>query len=336
MGTPVRPSGGVCVITGGARGIGRALATQALTHGMSVVIVDVEQAALDEAAAMMGSPEKLLTVRADVSVEEDVEEVLQRTLERFGKVTVLYNNAGVGGRRVNLMDSRAEDWRWVFDVNVFGVLNGIRVFLPQMLRQPTTEQCAIVNTSSVAGIMPGGGAYSATKHAVRSITESLAQELRESKVSHINTGAIFPGGVASTIWEFDRIERNRRDGLARSFGEATKEVGRIRLAESGNMSTEEAARRIWEQVLKGSFQIFTHPELGEASVGMLSSYLSRGGPPWDTDKEARAKMREAARIPIPGATGRGQKIAPELQARFDEENRQAKSMLVQLEQRSRL
>ena len=141
----------VCVITGGARGIGFGLTGKALELGMNVVISDIDEEALASAAAKLKAngiaPSRFITVQTDVAQFSDLERLLARTLGSFGKANYLFNNAGVQGRHVNLLDSSVADWEWVIDVNLRGVLHGIKAFVPQMLAQG--DECRVINTSSI-------------------------------------------------------------------------------------------------------------------------------------------------------------------------------------------
>ena len=124
-------------------------------------MADIDQAALNSAAEKLEargiSSTRFVGVKTDVTQYSELQNLLVQTLERFGKVNYLFNNAGVQGRHVNLLDSSVTDWEWVLDVNLRGVLYGIKAFVPQMLAQG--DECCIINTSSIMGIVPGGGAY---------------------------------------------------------------------------------------------------------------------------------------------------------------------------------
>jgi NADP-dependent 3-hydroxy acid dehydrogenase YdfG len=155
---------GVAVVTGAASGIGRALAEGCAHEGMKVVLADVDQAALRQTEqSLKDSGTKVLAVRTDVSKFEDVGSLAQRTLEAFVAVHLLFNNAGVDAR-TTLWEASLADWHWVIGVNLWGVIHGVRTFVPIMLRQG--DDCHVVNTSSIAGLIwgPGIGVYKVTKH----------------------------------------------------------------------------------------------------------------------------------------------------------------------------
>ncbi|HWC29553.1 MAG TPA: SDR family NAD(P)-dependent oxidoreductase, partial [Dehalococcoidia bacterium] len=169
--------GKVAVVTSAASGIGRALAERFANEGMRVVLADVEEPALETAVRELTQAEhEVIGVQTDVSKRESVEELARQAIDAFGKVHVLCNNAGVGGGRGLLWEMTLNDWEWTFGVNFWGVLYGIRTFVPLMLSHG--EEGHVVNTASMAGITPGGGPYGVTKHAVVALSEGLYLNLR--------------------------------------------------------------------------------------------------------------------------------------------------------------
>ncbi len=170
--------GRVAVVTGAASGIGRALAEEFAAAGSAVVVADLDGAEAEVVASgIQATGGEAAAVTVDVSGAAAVDGLAATTLERFGRVDVLCNNAGVSTFNL-LRDQTLDDWRWVFDVNVWGVVHGLQSFVPVMRRQGTPAH--IVNTASIAGLLSGVvfiGPYAATKVAVVSISETLAQEL---------------------------------------------------------------------------------------------------------------------------------------------------------------
>ena len=197
----------VAVVTGGASGIGLALAHAFAAEGCRVVIADIEDAALEKAATSL--PEGTLTVRTDVSRLGDVEALAAATLERFGRVDILCNNAGVS--TFNTLDNQnIEDWRWVLDVDLWGVIYGIHTFLPIMKKQGTPAH--IVSTSSAAGLFSGVpyiGPYAVAKVGVVSVSETLRIELAMAGAP-IGVSVLCPGMTNTGVME---SERNRPDEL---------------------------------------------------------------------------------------------------------------------------
>ncbi|HWC29027.1 MAG TPA: SDR family NAD(P)-dependent oxidoreductase, partial [Dehalococcoidia bacterium] len=173
--------GKVAVVTGGASGMGFAMAQRFAEEGMKVVLADIESDALDAAVQKLRHAEhQAIGVLTDVSKPESIENLARETLDAFGKVHIVCNNAGVSGGNAGpgsvIWEASLNDWTWVTAVNYFGVAHGIRVFVPIMLAQD--EEGHVVNTSSMSGITPGNGVYGATKHAVVSMSESLYRDFK--------------------------------------------------------------------------------------------------------------------------------------------------------------
>ncbi len=164
--------GKVAVVTGSGNGIGRAIAKKLHDEGMKVVLADIEESALKEAADAIGGGDDVLTVQTDVASLQDIQRLADATVERFGAVHVLCNNAGVNAYGFTVWEAPDETWNWVFGVNIWGVIYGIRVFLPLMME---AGEGHIVNTGSGATLIsaPLRSAYAASKHAVYAISESL-------------------------------------------------------------------------------------------------------------------------------------------------------------------
>ncbi|MGH9885025.1 MAG: SDR family NAD(P)-dependent oxidoreductase [bacterium] len=193
----------VAVVTGGASGIGFATAERFAAEGMKIVIADVEPGALEAAVKRIeGRGASVLGVRTDVSKAEDVERLAQKTLERFGGVHVLFNNAGVAVTGEAWENSLA-DWEWVLGVNLWGVIHGIRTFLPILLRQ--NEPAHVVSTASMAGLTsnPGMAIYNVTKHAVVTLSETLHHDLA-LRGSPVKASVLCPGFINTRIMDSAR------------------------------------------------------------------------------------------------------------------------------------
>ena len=211
--------GKVAVVTGGASGIGLALARAFLAEGMKVVIGDVEQSALDAATAELGGD--VMGVVTDVSQPESVQALADATFDAHGACHVLCNNAGVGPPSANVWETTVNDWRWVHGVNVMGVVNGILSFVPRMIE--SGAEGYVVNTSSGDGgiaPMPAASVYASSKAAVTCLTECLATQL-ESEGTNLRAGIFYPsGGLLKTgLWTADR---NRPEELARERPRTTE------------------------------------------------------------------------------------------------------------------
>ena len=195
--------GKTAVVTGGAGGLGKGMAARFLAEGMSVVIADIEKSALDAAAEeLTAGGGEVLPVVTDVTDPSSVEALAEETTRRFGAYHVVCNNAGVGGRFGLSWELPAEEWRWILDVNVWGVIHGIRTFVPGLVAQ---KEGHVVNTASLAGWQgpPAMAAYSASKHAVLAISESLRSELELSGTG-VGVSALCPGMVNSGIMSSER------------------------------------------------------------------------------------------------------------------------------------
>jgi NAD(P)-dependent dehydrogenase (short-subunit alcohol dehydrogenase family) len=199
-------AGRVAVVTGGAGGIGAALCRALLGEGMKVVVADVTADRVDASVAAMQRLGEVLGVVTDVSRPEALEELADRTWDRFGGCHLLVNNAGVGAPSANVWETTPNDWRWVHGVNVMGVVHGILAFVPRMIA--AGEPGHVLNTSSGDGgiePLPGASVYASSKAAVSTLTECLAQQLR-SEGTALRASIFYPsGGLLRTgLWESDR------------------------------------------------------------------------------------------------------------------------------------
>ena len=203
--------GRVAVVTGAASGIGFALAERAASEGMTVVLTDIESNALEAAAAKLTAQgAKAIPHRCDVTKEDEVNALADRVFRELGAVHLLCNNAGVMTREATPWEAPVSDWVWTMSVNLYGVVHGLRAFVPRMLEGG--EEGHIVNTASMAGLVTGragNAVYDASKHACLALTEALYRDLliRQSKVS---ASVLCPGAVLTNIFA---AERNRPKDL---------------------------------------------------------------------------------------------------------------------------
>jgi len=267
----------VAVITGAASGIGRALADRCVQEGMKAVLADVEAEPLATAeASLKASGATVLAVQTDVSQARDVEALAQKTMEAFGAVHVLCNNAGVGTEAA-VWESTLAEWEWVVGVNLWGVVHGVRVFVPLMLAQDA--ECHIVNTASMAGLIsgPGLGAYKVTKHGVVTLSETLHHELAE-RGAKVKVSVLCPGIVNTRIME---SARNRPGDLPPTGprGPASEERWEAlrRLVPAG-MPAAQVADAVFEALRKNRFYILTHPEGKEAVRTRMEDILQERNP----------------------------------------------------------
>jgi NADP-dependent 3-hydroxy acid dehydrogenase YdfG len=198
----------VAVITGAASGIGKAIAERCCAEGMKVVIADIEETALkktEEELKLKGA--SVLSVATDVSKREDIEMLAKKTIDTYGAVHLLFNNAGVGAGG-SIIRQTMNDYKWVMNVNLWGVIYGMYTFLPIMEKQ--NEECHIVNTSSAAGVIPGLGVYGITKFGVTALSENFMWELKANN-SKVKVSVLLPGIVNTGI--VDSV-RNRPTDLS--------------------------------------------------------------------------------------------------------------------------
>jgi NAD(P)-dependent dehydrogenase (short-subunit alcohol dehydrogenase family) len=252
----------IAVVTGAASGIGRGLAERCLQEGMKVVLADVEDEALAKAERdLRASGAPVLAVRTDVSRASDVSALAQKTLEEFGAVHMLFNNAGVGTGST-VWECSLEDWQWVISVNLWGVIHGVRMFVPIMLEQDT--ECHIVNTASVAGLVPyhPSSPYHVTKHAVVALSENLYYSLAERKAK-VNVSVLCPGYVNTQIMDSGRNrppELQNVSTIDQTSKEFQKVIQEMHRAIQSGMSPHLVADYVFNGIREEKFYILTHPE----------------------------------------------------------------------------
>jgi NAD(P)-dependent dehydrogenase (short-subunit alcohol dehydrogenase family) len=272
--------GRIAVVTGSGSGIGEALAHRFARAGMKLVLADVDIAAAERVrAALTGEGHDAIAIRTDVADAASVEHLAQQSYQHYGKVHVLCNNAGVvpSGRHRPVWEQPLEDWRWSLDVNLMGVIHGMRSFVPRMLAQDSPAH--IVNTASVAGFMSGSGstAYSAAKHAVVRASEALYAGLLERNAP-IGVTILCPGLVATRIYD---SERNRPDQLAPADGVApeTPELQAIAANLYRNaLSPETVAEQTLDAIRANRLYQFTTTSFDDAIRERAEAILSRRNP----------------------------------------------------------
>ena len=274
------------VVTGGASGIGRGLATAMIERGAAgVVLADVEEAALAAAAEELAGPPahvhadvQVHAVATDVTDPSSVGELAARSAELLGGVDVVCLNAGVfaGG---HVWETTQDDWDWVLGVNLRGVVNGIRSFLPGLLADPSPSH--VIVTASIAGLVaaPTSGVYCTSKFAAVGLTESLHHDLQLVGANHIGVSLLCPAMVRTNIGEG---ARNRPDRLRDATHTDATELaaGGIRDSMARGLGPLEGAREALDQAAAGRFYVSTHPvELWERLVGNENEDRLAGRPP---------------------------------------------------------
>ena len=239
-------TGKVAVVTGGAAGIGYAIAASLIARGAEVTVADVERTALEAASASLG----VAGVVTDVGNAVDVQALADKVVERHGRIDIAVNNAGVA--KIAPFDQLTlDDFRWVIDVNLWGVVNGMNVFLP--IIESTSTSGYVVNTASIAGLRAGPGlaAYGVTKFGVVALTETVSEELAQ-RDSHVRVGVLVPAMVRSNI---ANSERNRP-------GSAPAQSDRRQ--PEGILSADVVGDTVVDAIERGDLYIVTHPEALES------------------------------------------------------------------------
>lgn len=271
-------SGKTAVITGAGSGIGAALAGLAAAQGMNLVLADINLPDLEAVAATLGGAPVALA-RTDVADPASVQALADMAWDRFGGVDLLCNNAGVvpGGRHRLVWDYPLEDWRWAFGVNVEGVVNGIRSFIPRMIADGRPGH--VLNTASVAGFVSGAGSavYGSSKHAVVRITEALYAGLRDEGAP-IGVTMLCPGLVATRIYD---AERSRPDSLWPEHGRAQESQELQDIADNlyrNAISPEVVAEQAFAGIREDKLYVFTSDGFDTPIAERTQAILSRTNP----------------------------------------------------------
>jgi len=295
--------GRTAVLTGAGSGFGLECARIGARRGMNLVLVDVQQDALDGAEAeMKQAGVQVLARRVDVSRAAEMESLAQAVQERFGAPHFVFNNAGVGSGGL-VWENSVADWEWVLGVNVWGVIHGVRLFTPMMLdaaRRDPAWRGHIVNTASMAGLLtpPNMGVYNVSKHAVVSLTETLYQDLR-LVTDQVSASVLCPYFVPTGI---HHSERNRPSTMADEKPTRSQLIGRAmseKAVTSGKVTAAEVAQKVFDAIAADQFYIFSHPKaLGNVKSRMEAIVEIRNPPdPFlerpDVGAQLRAALRDA-------------------------------------------
>ncbi|HEY8022961.1 MAG TPA: SDR family oxidoreductase [Burkholderiaceae bacterium] len=290
----------VAVITGGASGFGLEFANIAAGLGMKLVLADVQRDALDKVAAQFEAHGVSVIARiCDVSKADQVQALADTTMEKFGAVHLVFNNAGVGSGGL-LWENTEADWEWVLGVNLWGVIHGVRIFTPLMLACAKNEpgyEGHIVNTASMAGLLnaPTMGVYNVSKHAVVSLSESLYQDLKLVEAP-INASVLCPYFVPTGI---SQSHRNRPSDMQnKSAPTASQKAAQMmsdKAVNSGKVTAAEVAQRTFDAIRDEKFYIFSHPEaLGNVQHRMEDIVHQRNpGDPYEAAPQVREKLKNA-------------------------------------------
>lgn len=270
--------GKVAVITGAASGIGLAIAKRCASEGMKVVLADIEEASLIKAEEELKIfKTDLLLVVCDVSKEKDIQLLSKKTIEAFGKIDLLFNNAGVSTGGL-LWENSEADWKWVLGVNLFGVINSVKTFVPIMMKQ--NNECHIINTSSIAGLTsaPGNSIYGVSKHGIINVSETLYYELKLAK-SKINVSVVCPGFVKTRLSDAER-NRPKKFKSLKSVQSSQKEMINQAFNKGvlNGMSPEKVSEKIFEGIKAKKFYIFTNDDCKGIIKQRMEDILNESNP----------------------------------------------------------
>jgi NAD(P)-dependent dehydrogenase (short-subunit alcohol dehydrogenase family) len=253
-------AGRVAVITGAGSGFGREFAREAHRLGMKLVLADVQRDALNAVVAELGDAgATVIGEQVDVARGEEVQRLADRAFAEMGGVHLLFNNAGVGSGGL-VWENSDRDWQWVLGVNLWGVVHGIRHFVPRMIAGGAPGH--VINTASVAGLVcaPNMGVYNVSKHAVVALTETLQHDLR---LAGANIGvtllcpAFVPTGIAQS-------HRNRPADLRADPPTASQRAAHAAITkavEGGRLSAAQVAQMTFEAIATDRFYVLTHPQI---------------------------------------------------------------------------
>ncbi len=268
----------VAVVTGAASGIGRAMAGRFAAAGMQVVLADVEASALNTAEQeMRAQGATVLSVVTDVSKAAEIETLAHKTVETFGGVHIVCNNAGVGSGGLT-WSQPLEDWEWVIGVNLWGVIHGVRTFVPIMLEQKTEGH--IVNTASMAGLVssPFMSVYDVTKHGVVTLSESLQHEL-SMQGAQVKVSVLCPGFVKTNIIDSERNRPAEFQTPQQELDEAGQAMNEaFRQFIDQGMPPAQVAEKVFAAIQDEKFYILPHPELLEPVRSRMEDILAQRNP----------------------------------------------------------
>jgi len=293
--------GKTAVLTGAGSGFGLECARIGAKLGMNLVLVDVQQDALDKAAAEMSAQgAQVLARKVDVSNVKAMEQLAADVKAQFGAPHFVFNNAGVGAGGL-VWENSVADWEWVLGVNLWGVVHGVRLFTPMMLEAAKADpayQGHIVNTASMAGLLtpPNMGIYNVSKHAVVSLTETLYQDLQLVS-DQVSASVLCPYFVPTGI---SQSHRNRPADLAAEKPTASQLIGQAqsdKAVGSGKVSAADVAQKVFDAVASGQFYIYSHPQaLGNVQSRMEAIVMGHNPPdPFAAKPEIGVALKAALR-----------------------------------------
>ncbi len=293
--------GKTAVLTGAGSGFGLECARIGARLGMNLVLVDVQQDALDAATQeMQAAGAQVLAFKLDVSSATQMEAMGAAVLARFGAPHLVFNNAGVGSGGL-IWETSVKDWEWVLGVNVMGVAHGVRIFTPMMLeaaKKDAVWQGHIVNTASMAGLLnaPNMGVYNVSKHAVVSLSETLYQDL-SLVTDQISASVLCPFFVPTGISQSHRNRptelRGNKPTQSQLIGQAMSE----KAVGSGKVSAADVAQLVFDAVANNQFYIYSHPKAIKSVQTRLEDIVQIRNPtdPFEGKPELGQQLKNALR-----------------------------------------
>ena len=293
--------GKTAVLTGAGSGFGLECARIGAKLGMNLVLVDVQQDALDSATKeMQALGAQVLSFKLDVSSATEMEAMGAEVLARFGAPHLVFNNAGVGSGGL-IWENSVKDWEWVLGVNVMGVAHGVRIFTPMMLaaaKQDAAWQGHIVNTASMAGLLnaPNMGVYNVSKHAVVSLSETLYQDL-SLLTDQIGASVLCPFFVATGISQSHRNRPSELRGTKPTQSQLVGQAMSTKAVSSGKVSAADVAQMVFDAVAANQFYIYSHPKAIKSVQTRLEDIVQTRNPtdPFEGKPELGQQLKDALR-----------------------------------------
>ena len=293
--------GKTAVLTGAGSGFGLECARIGARLGMNLVLVDVQQDALDAAAAeAQAAGVQVLARKVDVSNAAQMEQLAADVAQRFGAPHLVFNNAGVGAGGL-VWENSVKDWEWVLGVNLWGVVHGVRLFTPMMLAAAKADPAwrgHIINTASMAGLLnaPNMGIYNVSKHAVVALSETLHQDL-SLVTDQVTASVLCPFFVPTGI---SQSHRNRPGDLPADKPTKSQLIGQAmsdKAVGSGKVTAAEVAQKVFDAAAQGQFYIYSHPKaIASVQTRMEDVMLGRNPTdPFAGKPEVGAQLRAALR-----------------------------------------
>ena len=294
-------NGKTAVLTGAGSGFGLECARIGAKLGMNLVLVDIQQDALDAASAeMTAAGAQVLAHKVDVSSASEMDALGRAVLDRFGAPNFVFNNAGVGSGGL-IWENSVKDWEWVLGVNVMGVAHGVRVFTPMMLdaaKNDASWQGHIVNTASMAGLLapPNMGIYNVSKHAVVALSETLYQDL-SLVTDQISASVLCPFFVTTGIGHSHRNRPEAMSGEKATKSQVIQQAMTGKAVDSGKVSATDVAQLVFNAVEANRFYIYSHPKAIKSVQTRMEDILQARNPtdPFADKPEIGQQLRKALR-----------------------------------------